>query len=117
MDRLVESIWYCYSGHRSVSDVCQLSKRNERFLRNGTAACPRLRKLRSRVGTLAMVIRITKEGGLYSANVTPPDSETLWRSPHPMTAKELFDNLRKIGCNPMDIWDAFKMSDPNLTHL
>jgi len=69
------------------------------------------------MGAVDVTIRIKKEGNFYSANVTPPDSDVAWNSPHPVSAKELFDNLQKLGCNPIDIWDAFKMSDPNLTHL
>jgi hypothetical protein len=64
------------------------------------------------------MIRIRKEEGeLYSANVTPPDADEPWTSPNPMTAKQLFENLQRLGCHPIDIWDAFKMSDPNLAHL
>lgn len=52
----------------------------------------------------------------YTANVrpiNPRSKDPTWQSPHPMTAKELAAELSKVGCDTVDIWDAFHEADPN----
>jgi hypothetical protein len=70
--------------------------------------------------TMHIMIKIEKVGELYTAKVKPESPRSLdptWNSPQPMTAKELFDSLEKIGCHPVDIWDAFHDVDPNLHRM
>jgi hypothetical protein len=63
-----------------------------------------------------MPIKVKKEGGgLYSAIVTPPHgSGRPWTSPNPLSFYELSEELRKQGCHPVDIIDAFSEADPGL---
>ena len=66
-------------------------------------------------GIVARVtISITAFGnGSYSALVTPPHSEADWRSWERMTARELVDQLRGLGCHATDIGDAFYAANPD----
>ena len=60
-----------------------------------------------------MPIRVRKQGDLYSATVTPPDADVEWSSPHPMSAQEVYNHLKGLGCHPVDIMDALHACDPD----
>jgi hypothetical protein len=59
----------------------------------------------------AMSLRIRRVGGLYVAEVSPPESRIDWVTPTPMEEKELYDKLIELGCHPRDLWDAFEEAD------
>ncbi len=60
-----------------------------------------------------MAITIKKEGGGYTAHVTPPHGGgSEWSTTRPMLRDELIQALRDHGCHQTDIGDAFYEADP-----
>jgi len=55
-----------------------------------------------------MLIKVVKEGDLYSAEVTKDGEVVLWRSPRPMPSNGLWLALRSIGCTPEEVVNAFQ---------
>lgn len=52
-----------------------------------------------------MGLKISKQGNMYSAEVTPPHER--WASSRPMTRRELEAELKSIGFDQITISDAF----------
>lgn len=62
-----------------------------------------------------MTITIEKDGTLFRARATPPDSDMgAWETPAPMDLDSLVAALRSVGCHPIDIGDAIAACDPLL---
>ena len=59
------------------------------------------------------MLRIRREVHGYEAEATPPHASREWRTRQPMTAADLVAELRKLGCHPADIGDAFFEADPD----
>lgn len=60
-----------------------------------------------------MTIEIRRQDGLYSAIVSPPRGNGHpWRTEQPLSANELVDRLRDLGCHTTDISDAFYAAYP-----
>jgi len=61
-----------------------------------------------------MPIEITHHSeGRYTAAVSPPHcGSRSWSMPIPISASELVDRLRELGCNQTDIGDAFHDANP-----
>lgn len=60
-----------------------------------------------------MPIEIKRDGDRYTAVVTPPHGRgERWASPNRMSASELVDALRELGCHTTDISDAMFEADP-----
>jgi hypothetical protein len=55
---------------------------------------------------------IEKVGELYTARVVRTAYPPAWESPRPMRAKELYDALRPMGHDSVDIMDALDACDP-----
>jgi hypothetical protein len=49
----------------------------------------------------------------YMASVTPPHAGVAWQTQQPVSAAELVDKLRDLGCTQADIGDAFFKADPS----
>jgi len=49
---------------------------------------------------------------LYSAVVTPPDSDEVWRTREPMGAENLVNSILALGIHALDIHDFMYMADP-----
>lgn len=60
------------------------------------------------------MIRIKKEGPLYSATIPSWSIGGPWSTTHLMSLKELTQTLKEHGCHPIDIADAFLEADPSL---
>jgi hypothetical protein len=52
-------------------------------------------------------------GGRYLGSATPPDVSSAWTALEPLTARELVDELRQLGCHTTDIAEAFHEANPN----
>jgi hypothetical protein len=62
-------------------------------------------------------IKITKDGDMYSAVLTPPHGNGApWSTPHSMPLGDLAEALREHGCHPVDIAEAFLAANPSLLH-
>ncbi len=60
-----------------------------------------------------MPIRITRQGNAYAALVTPPHGNgRQWHSERPLSADDLIEELRNLGCHTTDVSDAFYEADP-----
>jgi len=61
-----------------------------------------------------MSIKIEKTPSGYLASVTPPHGKgRYWQTDKPMTADELVEALKELGCHQTDIGDAFYFANPN----
>jgi hypothetical protein len=58
-------------------------------------------------------ISIRKADGVYTAQVTPRHGDRPWAPERPLSAKELVDALRGLGCHTTDIGDAFYEANPD----
>ena len=59
-----------------------------------------------------MAIEITRDGGRYLAEVTPPHGGGIaWTTTAPIGAEELIRELASRGCHQTDIGDAFYAAD------
>jgi hypothetical protein len=60
-----------------------------------------------------MGIKITRVGLLYEAEVSPPHGNgSRWKTDCPVDAEDLVRSLRKLGCHPTDVGDAFYDAEP-----
>jgi hypothetical protein len=61
-----------------------------------------------------MAIKITRVSeARYEAEVSPPEARESWRSPIPMSLRELIDELKRRGCHQTDITDVLYELDPD----
>lgn len=58
-----------------------------------------------------MPITIWRRDDKSEVSVSPPH-RPLWRSKEPMTSREVFDTLIRMGAHSTDISDAFDAADP-----
>ena len=49
----------------------------------------------------------------YLAEVTPPHSDSCWKTSHPMTLRPLIAELERKGCHQQDIGDVLYETDPD----
>jgi hypothetical protein len=59
------------------------------------------------------MFKILKVQDGYLAHATPPRGQQEWRSPAPLSATVLVEELRARGVHTSDISDAFYEADPN----
>lgn len=59
------------------------------------------------------MLSIRKTALGYDAEAGSPHTRREWRTKQPTTAADLVAVLRKLGCHPTDIGDAFFEADPN----
>ena len=57
-------------------------------------------------------IFISRDGSLYRAEVTPPDSDQTWVTATPLSRDALIVQLRLLGCHTTDMSDAFYAANP-----
>ena len=52
------------------------------------------------------MIKVRRDDGGYSVQVSPPHSTAVWSSPVPLSPTEVLAELGKRGCHSTDITDA-----------
>lgn len=57
--------------------------------------------------------RIERSDDHYTAELHAKAGRPGWTSPRPMTAQEIYDELKHRGLHPIDILDAFYACDPD----
>jgi hypothetical protein len=61
-----------------------------------------------------MAINVRREGDFYRVTVTPPHGGgRYWSSRKALTADDVVNKLRKLGCHQTDIGDAMFEADPD----
>jgi hypothetical protein len=61
-----------------------------------------------------MALRLSQvAANLYEATVTPPHSVSDWRTPTPLSGRQLLKALVAMGCHQQDIGDALYDVDPD----
>jgi hypothetical protein len=62
---------------------------------------------------MSLLFKIVKKGEQYSAHISPLHVKGPYDSPHPMSAQELYNDLKNHGCNTRDILDELWECDPD----
>ena len=58
-----------------------------------------------------MAVIVTRRGGEYMAQVTPPEITSEWKTDRPYSRDELRRMLESLGVHPIDVGDAFYQAD------